>query len=111
MPEVHALITGPIQGRIPDGDGGFLDVTPDVLLLDSPEAVQAAAEAIEVEHAVRGTHPVQQECAVLGPVNAALQESDEAGRSEAIRLGVHDHKNIISAHQKAHKALNKKAGL
>lgn len=111
MPEVHALVTGPISGRIPSGDGNFVDVTPDVVFLDSEEDVQKLADAIEVEHAVRGTHPVQQECAVLGPVNAALQESAEEGRRVATNLGVHDHKNVIAAHQKAHAALNKKAGL
>lgn len=107
----HALITGPIQGRIPDGKGGFVDVTPDVLLLDSPEEAQQVADAIEAEHAVRGTHPIQAECAVLGPVNAALQESAAEGRRVATLLGVHDHKSVIEAHQAAHKALNEKAGI
>jgi hypothetical protein len=45
-----------------------------------------------VEHAVRGTHPVQHECAVL----------DEHG---------HPDPAVIKAHKAAHKALNKKAGL
>ena len=79
----HALVTGPITGRIPHG-GGFVDVTPDVLMFDTPEEAAAVAESIEAEHAVRGTHPVQLECAVL---------SEHAD------------------HQAAHKALNKKAGL
>lgn len=108
----HALITGPIQGRIPDGSGGFVDVTPDVVYLDTKDEVQAVADAIEVEHAVRGSHPIQAECAVLGPINAALESGDTAGaKSLAYGLGVHDHKAIVDAHQKAHKALNRKAGL
>jgi hypothetical protein len=89
---VHALITGPIQGRIPHGDG-FVDVTPDVLMFDSEDEARTVADSIEVEHAVRGTHPVQQECAVLD------QHRDEFP-AEAVK-----------AHQAAHKALNKKVGL
>lgn len=106
----HALITGPISGRIPHGDG-FIDVTPDVLEFDSLDEVKKVADSIELEHAARGTHPIQQECEVLGPVNAALQESAAEGRRMATLLGVHDHKAVIEAHQAAHKALNKKAGL
>jgi hypothetical protein len=108
----HALITGPIQGRIPDGNGGFVDVTPDVLLFDNEDDVTAAADAIEIEHAIRGSHPIQQACAALGPINAAL-EAGNAGEAKrlAYDLGIHDHKGTIDAHQKAHKALNKKAGL
>jgi hypothetical protein len=101
----HALITGPIQGRIPDGNGGFVDVTPDVLLFDNEDDVTAAADAIEIEHAIRGSHPIQQACAALEAGNAG-----EAKRL-AYDLGIHDHKGTIDAHQKAHKALNKKAGL
>jgi hypothetical protein len=107
----HALITGPISGRIPNGDG-FVDVTPDVLLFEDPEEVNAAADAIEVEHAVRGSHPIQAECEVLGPLNAALESGNaDDARALAYSLGVHDHKAVVQAHQKAHKALNKKAGL
>lgn len=88
----HALITGPIQGRIPHGDG-FQDVTPDVLYFDSEDEAKAVADSIEVEHAVRGTHPVQQECVVLDEHRDEFPES------------------AVKAHQAAHKALNKKAGL
>ena len=86
----HALVTGPISGRIPHGDG-HLDVTPDVVFFDSSEQAQAAAESIEIEHAVRGTHPLQEECPVL---------SEHGG-----------HDNVIAAHRAAHRALNEKAGL
>lgn len=92
----HALVTGPITGRIPNGDGGFVDVTPDVLLFDTEEEVAAVAEAIEVEHAVRGTHPLAAECANLND-----PELHPGGAPE----------DVVKAHQEAHKALNKKAGL
>jgi hypothetical protein len=88
----HALVTGPIVGRIPHGDG-FLDVTPDALVFDTAEEAQAAADSIEAEHLARGSHPVQTECAVLS------QHADEFPA------------DVISSHKTAHKALNKKAGL
>ena len=91
----HALITGPIQGRIPNGDS-FIDVTPDVVYFDSVEEAEAAAEAIEVEHAIRGTHPLQDECSVL---------DDPEVRPEGVSP------DVIDAHRAAHKALNKKAGI
>lgn len=91
----HALVTGPISGRIPHGDG-HLDVTPDVLYFDTPDEVQAAADSIEVEHAHRGTHPIQHECGIL---------DDPRIRPEGV-----DPK-VIEAHRAAHKALNRKAGL
>lgn len=56
----HALITGPITGRIPHGDG-WVDVTPDVLMFDTPEQARAVADSIEAEHIVRGTHPKLEE--------------------------------------------------
>lgn len=88
----HALVTGPIAGRIPHA-GGFVDVTPDVLYVESEEEARAVADSIEAEHAVRGTHPVQLECAVLSEHGAEFAPA------------------TIKAHQAAHKALNKKAGL
>lgn len=91
----HALITGPIQGRIPHGDG-FVDVTPEVVYFDTEEEAQSAAEAIEIEHAVRGTHPVQHECGVL---------DDPEIRPEGVSP------DVIKAHRAAHRALNEKAGL
>lgn len=63
---VHALITGPITGRIPvEGHpDGHVDVTPEVLYFDhdsdeTPPGLQAVADAIDVEHRIRGTHPGQ----------------------------------------------------
>lgn len=91
----HALITGPIDGRIPHGDG-FVNVTPDVLLFDTQEEATAVADSIELEHAARGTHPLQAECANLD--DPALHPD-----------GIPD--DVRKAHQSAHKALNKKAGL
>lgn len=91
----HALVTGPIQGRIPHKNG-FIDVTPDVIYLDSEEEVEKVAEAISVEHAVRGTHPLDDECSNLD--DPSLHPD-----------GVPD--DVRKAHQSAHKALKKKAGL
>lgn len=91
----YALVTGPIQGRIPHGDG-FVDVTPDVVYFDSAEESTAVAEAIEVEHAVRGTHPLDVECANLD--DPALNPD-----------GAPD--DVVKAHRAAHKALKKKAGI
>jgi hypothetical protein len=88
----HALITGPITGRIPHGNG-FVDVTPDVVYFDSEKEAQAAADSIESEHLARGTHPVQLECEVL------RQHGDEFPAE------------TVASHQAAHKALNKKAGI
>ena len=57
----HALITGPITGRIPikhkRNPDGHVDVTPDVVYSDDPAHIAVIAEAIEAEHRVRGTHP------------------------------------------------------
>jgi hypothetical protein len=91
MPQ-HALVTGPITGRIPHADG-FHDVTPDVLYFDTEDEAKAVADSIEAEHAARGTHPVQTECAVLS------QHADEFPEA------------THQAHRAAHAALNEKAGL
>lgn len=91
----HALITGPIQGHIPHGDGS-LNVTPDVITFDTEAEAQAAAEAIELEHAARGTHPLQVECVNL---------DDPALFPDGVPAGVRE------THQAAHEALNEKAGL
>lgn len=69
MPETHALVTGPITGRIPTPhkaiDGDFTDVTPDVLYFDDSKVAEAVASAIESEHYARGSHPVQLQCAEI----------------------------------------------
>lgn len=95
MPKDHALATGPITGRIPHGDG-HVDVTPDVLYFDTPDEARAVADSIEVEHAIRGTHPLQLECGVL---------DDPEVRPEGV------HPEVIEAHRAAHAALNQKAGI
>ena len=70
----HALITGPITGRIPTPDPAiphdFVDVTPDVLYFDDQAHALAIADAIEDEHWARGSHPVQ------------LAVKDHAGRDD-----------------------------
>lgn len=95
----HALITGPITGRIPTPDpgidGDFIDVTPDVLYFDDVATAVAVAEAIEVEHHVRGTHPTQLECAYL---------DDPAEHPNGVDP------ERIKTHRAAHKALNEKVG-
>src|SRR5437763_1568731 len=95
MPGPHAVVTGPIAGRIPHGDG-FVNVTPDVVYCDTPEEALAVADSIEVEHAARGTHPLQAECANLDDP-AAYPDGAPA--------------DAVQRHRAAHKALNRKAGL
>lgn len=92
MGKDFALITGPIEGRIPHGDG-FLNVTPPVLEFDSEEEAQAAADSIEVEHAMRGSHPVQ-----------LAAEAVDAHPDEFPEVTVKDTQNAL-------RALNKKVGL
>lgn len=91
MSEAHALVTGnTITGRIPH-EGGWLDVTPDVVFFDSHAEVLAAAASIEEEHHARGTHPIQVECRALDdPAEYPHGISDE----------------LRAAHRAAHKALN-----
>lgn len=96
MPAEHALITGAITGRIPTPDpgidGDFLDVTPDVLYFDDQATAIKVADAIEVEHYVRGSHPVQLECAAM---DAQPDITDEAR----------------AAHKKLHTKVAKRVGL
>lgn len=98
MAEV-AVVTGPITGRIPIKHAkhpeGFVDVTPYVVYTDDLDHAHAIADAIEVEHHVRGTHPLQTECAYLDDVTQHPNGLDP---------------ERIKAHRAAHKALNKKVG-
>jgi hypothetical protein len=95
MSETHALVTGPtIIGRIPHGEG-FLDVTPDVLYFDTHAEALAAADSIEVEHHVRGTHPIQLECQALDD-------------PEQYPNGISDEHR--AAHRAAHRELNARMG-
>jgi hypothetical protein len=119
VPDAHALVTGPITGRIPHGDG-FIDVTPDVLHFDSQEEAVAAAESIGVEHAVRGTHPLQAECAALGPLAEQLDKLKlPKGAAEQVNAifealtgqSLDAVKKAVDEHRTAHRQLNKKAGL
>ena len=57
----HLVVTGPLDGRIPISHPkhpeGWVDVTPPVLTCDDDDHAAAVLEAIEHEHAARGTHP------------------------------------------------------
>lgn len=52
----HALITGPIKGAVVLPDGTEVDVTPEVILLDTLEEAQAVAHAIGLAYTENG-HP------------------------------------------------------
>lgn len=91
----HALVTGNITGRIPHGDG-FVDVTDPIVYVDSEEEAKAIAESIDIENTIRHNHPLDQECDDLD--NPVLHPE-----------GVPD--EVRQAHQEAHKAMKKKAGL
>ena len=43
---LHAVITGPVTGTVTLPDGSVLDVTPDIVLVDSPERAAQVAHAI-----------------------------------------------------------------
>jgi hypothetical protein len=60
----HVVVTGTgISGRIPISHPahpeGFVDVTPDSLEVADDGHAKAVCDAIEAEHYVRGTHPLQ----------------------------------------------------
>ncbi len=65
MAEKHALVTGPITGRIltPSGDipHDTVNVTDDVLYFDDVKIAQAVAYAIEDEQWARDSHPIQEQ--------------------------------------------------
>lgn len=94
----HALVTGTgIAGRIPvdspDHPAGFVDVTPETLYFEHddpdapPPALLAVAEAIEAEHYVRDTHPVQHACRALAePGLDVSEEALQAHRDEHAAL-------------------------
>jgi adenine-specific DNA glycosylase len=83
----HALVTGPIAGRVPVGDS-HVDVTPDVLYFEHddadnpPQALLDVAAAIEDEHYVRRSHPLETEC-------AALNEQDASEEAKKAHQGRH----------------------
>jgi hypothetical protein len=78
----HALVTGPISGRIPVKDS-HVDVTPHVLYFEHddvsapPQALLDVADAIEDEHYVRGTHPIELECQALDDTSQYPDLPDE----------------------------------
>lgn len=96
----HALVTGVnISGRIPvpEHPDGWVDVTPDVLYFeadsnDTPDIVHHVADAIEVEHYVRKTHPTEQACRALSDPQEYPNPSPE----------------LIAAHKAEHEALHAK---
>ena len=95
----HALVTGPVTGPVPtpspDIPGDFVDATAPVLYFDDKKVALAVAEAIEVKLHGDGLHPTQQECLYLDT------EHEHPGGVDPDRR---------AAHQKAHKALDKKMG-
>jgi len=99
---VHALVTGEtISGRIPvDGHpDGFVDVTPAVLYFEHdddapPDVLWKVAAAIDQEHFIRGSHPIQKACKALDDPEQYPHVSDE----------------LRKAHQSEHKALNARLG-
>jgi hypothetical protein len=52
----HAVLTGPIRGTVTLPDGRSVDVSDDIVYLETPEDAQAVAEAIGDRHA-RDGHP------------------------------------------------------
>lgn len=52
----HAVITGPIRGSVFLADGTEVDVRPDVVFVDTPEAAAEVAHLIGERHAADG-HP------------------------------------------------------
>jgi hypothetical protein len=103
---VHALVTGEsISGRIPvshpDIPAGHIDVTPDTIYFEhddetaSPPVLLAVADAIEDEHYVRKTHPVDAAC-------TALNDPDQYDQNDpAVQA-------LKVVHQAEHQALHAK---
>lgn len=52
----HAVITGPISGSVILADGTEVDVSPDVVMVDSPDRAAEIAHLIGRRHADEG-HP------------------------------------------------------
>jgi hypothetical protein len=82
----HALVTGPISGRIPISHDrhpeGFVNVTDDVIYSDDHDHILAVAHAIEMEHHARGSHPTQLECKHLDDVAAHPNGVDPDRRAQ-----------------------------
>lgn len=56
MTAQHAVLTGPIRGIVTLPDGRQIDVSDDIVYLDTLEDAQAVADAIGARHA-RDGHP------------------------------------------------------
>ena len=52
----HAVLTGPISGTVTLPDGTEVDVTPEVVYVDTPEAAEQVAHAVGQRYADEG-HP------------------------------------------------------
>jgi len=52
----HAVFVGPIKGEVTLKGGKVVDVSPDVVLVDSIEEAQAVAEAVSERYVAEG-HP------------------------------------------------------
>ncbi len=52
----HAVLTGPIAGHVALADGTKVDVSPQVVIVDTPEQAAEVADLIAREYAANG-HP------------------------------------------------------
>ena len=52
----HAVLVGPITGTVTLPDGTVIDVTPEVVYVDTVEAAEQVAHAVSQRYAVEG-HP------------------------------------------------------
>lgn len=98
----HAVITGPITGRVETPDplvpADSVQVTPDVLYLDTQEQAVALADAIEDTLWQRGTHPLHEQLAEL------------EAQADVTPQQVADHKRLIDAKDKTVRARTAKHG-
>jgi hypothetical protein len=103
----HALITGVnMSGRIQVAEhpDGWVDVTPEILYFEhdsneTPDIVHDVANAIEAEHYVRRTHPVDLAC-------QALDDPDQYDPADPIHAAVRE--QMIADHRAEHQALHQK---
>jgi hypothetical protein len=100
--ERHALVTGPIVGRIPTPDPvvphDFVDVTPDVIYFDNKDHALAVAHAIEDEHWTRGSHPLQLSDEDYDLLNDEQKQAHVAAHREA-KQRIEDRVAKHAAHQ------------
>lgn len=65
-PPAFAVITGPIQGTVTLPDGTEVDVTSDVVLVDSQDMADAVAAAVGESYAKNG-HPTDPNFTYIPP--------------------------------------------